>query len=187
MLSYTAAAAVFIVMIGIIPLLFGLIFELVLVVPLRVSLDQTPVFFLMQDWALGVLYLKIAGALILVGPDWSIKRSIERLYNAGIRNLDLKLVVTELVIPIVSTFGLMLAVPYVFAHSIVPIFIVNQKTQNLIARRIYPTILIVAITVTLVLLQIRQFEKLYVTIKNDKYLVGQKLVNYDQQKKRVNR
>lgn len=186
-MSYTMAAAVFVVIIGIIPLLFGLIFELVLVVPLRVSLDQTPVFFLMQDWALGVLYLKIAGALILIGPDWSIKRSIERLYNAGIRNLDLKLVVTELAIPIVSTFGLILAVPYVFAHSIVPIFITNQKTQNMIARRIYPTILVVVITVTLVLLQIRQFEKLYVTIKNDKYLVGQKLVNYDQQKKRVNR
>lgn len=186
-MSYTMATIVFVIMIGIIPLLFGLIFELVLVVPLRVSLDQTPVFFLMQDWALGVLYLKIAAALILVGPDWAIKRSIERIYNAGIRNLDLKLMVTELAIPIVSSFGLILAVPYVFAHSIVPIFITNQKTQNFIARRIYPTILIVAITVTLILLQIRQFEKLYVTIKNDKYLVGQKLVNYDQQKKRVNR
>lgn len=184
--SYTAAALVLVVMIGVIPLLFGLIFDLVLVIPLRVSLEQTPIYFLMQDWALGVLYLKIASALILVGPDWALKRSIERIYNAGIRNIDLKVIVTELAAPIVITLGLILAIPYVFVHSIVPIFIHNQVSQNFIERRIYPTILIVVITVTLVILQMRQFEKLYVTIKNDKYLVGQKLVNYDQQKKARN-
>lgn len=182
-ISYMTAALVLVVMLGVIPLLFGLIFDLVLVIPLRVSLEQTPIYFLMQDWALGVLYLKIASALVLVGPDWALKRSIERIYNAGIRNIDLKVIVTELAAPIVITLGLILAIPYVFVHSIVPIFVHNQNTQNFIERRIYPTILFVVVTVTLAILQIKQFEKLYVTIKNDKYLVGQKLVNYDQQKK----
>ena len=43
----------FTVLLGIVPLLFGLLLELVVVVPLRVPLDKTPVLFVWQDWALG--------------------------------------------------------------------------------------------------------------------------------------
>ena len=34
-----------VLLIGVVPLLLGLLFELVIVAPLRVPLDQTPVFF----------------------------------------------------------------------------------------------------------------------------------------------
>lgn len=45
----------FSILLGLIPLLFGLLLELVVVIPLRVPLDQTPVLFVWQDWALGEL------------------------------------------------------------------------------------------------------------------------------------
>ena len=44
-----------ILLIGVIPLLFGLLLELVVVVPLRVPLEQNPILFIWQDWALGML------------------------------------------------------------------------------------------------------------------------------------
>ncbi|KAJ9583528.1 hypothetical protein L9F63_022146, partial [Diploptera punctata] len=135
------------VLLGVVPLLFGLLLELVVVVPLRVPLDQTPVLFVWQDWALGVLYTKIACAVTMMGPEWQLRRAIERAYRDGIRGMDLGFVLSELAAPVVAVFGLALAVPYATAYGIVPL--------------------------------IRQFRKLYEHIKNDKYLVGRRLVNYD--------
>lgn len=53
-------------------------------------LEQSPVLFVWQDWALGVLYTKIVCALTMMGPDWSMRRAIEKAYRDGIREMDLK-------------------------------------------------------------------------------------------------
>ncbi|XP_055687108.1 E3 ubiquitin-protein ligase MARCHF6 [Lutzomyia longipalpis] len=183
--SYAMAAVIFVLMFGVVPLLYGLLLELVVVVPLRVPLEQTPILFLGQDWALGVLYTKITCALTLMGPDWALKRAIERAYRDGLRDIDLKFIIRDLAAPVIMCFGLALAIPYVLAHSILPIFFTNQHTKTLIARRIYPFFLIIAIIIGIIIFQIRQFKKLYVAIKNDKYLVGQRLVNYDHRKRKA--
>ena len=182
--SYAMAAIIIVLMLGVVPLLFGLLLELVVVVPLRVPLTQTPILFLWQDWALGVLYTKIACALTLMGPEWALKRALDRAYRDGIRDIDLKFIIRELATPVITCFGLALAIPYVIAHSILPIFFTNQIERILIARCIYPFFLVVAFVITIIIFQIGQFKKLYVAIKNDKYLVGQRLVNYDHRKKK---
>ncbi|KAG5678025.1 hypothetical protein PVAND_007733 [Polypedilum vanderplanki] len=179
-ISYGLAAIIFVLMLGLVPLMFGLLLELVVVVPLRVPLNQTPVLFLWQDWALGCLYTKITVALLFMGPDFRLKRAIEQAYRDGLREMNLKFIIRELAIPVISAFGLALAVPYVIAHSIMPIFFTNQMTRVLISRRIYPFFLIVIIVCAIIVFQIKQFKKLYIAIKNDKYLVGKRLVNYDQ-------
>lgn len=172
-----------ILLVGIIPLLFGLLLELVVVVPLRVPLEQNPILFIWQDWALGVLYTKIATALTMMGPDWRIRLAIDRAYNVGIREMDLKHVITELAAPVICCFGLALAVPYAVAHGIVPLLVTNLQTQILIARRLYPFLLLISLVCIVICFQIRQFKKLYEHIKNDKYLVGQRLVNYEHRNK----
>lgn len=52
---------------GAVPLLVGLLFELLVVVPLRVPVNESPVFLLYQDWALGLLFLKIWTRLVMIG------------------------------------------------------------------------------------------------------------------------
>lgn len=173
------ASVAFVLLVGVIPLLFGLLLELVVVVPLRVPLEQNPILFIWQDWALGVLYTKIATAVTMMGPEWKIRLVIERAYNDGIREMDLKFVVTELAAPVICCFGLALAVPYAVAYGIVPLLITNLQTQILIARRLYPFLLLVNLVCVVICFQIRQFKKLYEHIKNDKYLVGKRLVNYE--------
>ncbi|XP_058054878.1 E3 ubiquitin-protein ligase MARCHF6 isoform X1 [Anopheles bellator] len=182
--SYAMAAIVFVHMLGVIPLMFGLLLELVVVIPLRVPRDQTPVLFLWQDWALGVLYTKIACALTLMGPDWTLKRAIEQAYRDGLRDMNLRFIIRELGVPVITCFGLALAVPYVIGHSFLPLFFTNPMTRALFAREIYPFFLLVAFVIGIIVLQVRQFKNLYVAIKNDKYLVGQRLVNYDHQRKK---
>lgn len=173
------AMVAFIVLLGIIPFLFGLLLELVMVVPFRVPLHQTPVLWAWQDWALGVLYMKIACAITLMGPDWKLRRAIERTYRDGFLRLDLKLMMYDLAIPVISVLSLFLAVPYVMAYSLVPLFIKNKLLRLQIARRIYPTLMLSIIILKGMLMQVRQFKRLYEHIKNDKYLVGRRLVNYN--------
>ncbi|KAH0551221.1 hypothetical protein KQX54_000717 [Cotesia glomerata] len=108
------ASIAFVLLVGVIPLLFGLLLELVVVVPLRVPLEQNPILFIWQDWALGVLYTKIATAVIMMGPEWRLRTAIEKAYNDGVREMDLKFIIKEIAAPVICVFGLALAVPYAF-------------------------------------------------------------------------
>ncbi|XP_076112948.1 E3 ubiquitin-protein ligase MARCHF6-like [Mytilus galloprovincialis] len=166
-------------LIGFVPLLLGLLFELVIVAPLRVPLDQSPIFFPWQDWALGVLHAKIVCAITMMGPQWWLKRVIEQIYNDGIRNINLRFIITKLCAPVIGVLGMSLAAPYVVANSIVPFLGFGYEAQVLVLRRIYPCLLACLIIVLFGVFQARQFRRLYEHIKNDKYLVGQRLVNYD--------
>lgn len=181
-LRATLAAAA---LLALIPLLFGLLLELVLVIPLRVPLEQSPVLFMWQDWALGVLYTKIVCALIMMGPDWRMRRAIDRAYRDGLRDMNLKFILREIAIPVICWLGLSLAVPYVSSHSIAPFIITSLAQRNLLIRRIYPAVLFTGVVTGLTAFQIKQFCKLYEHIKNDKYLVGQRLVNYDHRRHKM--
>uniref|UniRef100_A0A8C8IQK0 E3 ubiquitin-protein ligase MARCHF6 n=1 Tax=Oncorhynchus tshawytscha TaxID=74940 RepID=A0A8C8IQK0_ONCTS len=158
---------------GAIPLLLGLLFEMVIVAPLRVPLDQTPLFYPWQDWALGVLHAKIIAAITLMGPQWWLKTVIEQVYANGIRNIDLHFIIRKLAAPVICVLLVSLCVPYVISAG------VTMEMQNLVQRRIYPFLLMVVMLLGILSFQIRQFKRLYEHIKNDKYLVGQRLVNYE--------
>ncbi|KAM3840305.1 E3 ubiquitin-protein ligase MARCHF6 isoform 2-T2 [Vipera latastei] len=164
---------------GVVPLLLGLLFELVIVAPLRVPLDQTPLFYPWQDWALGVLHAKIIAAITLMGPQWWLKTVIEQVYANGIRNIDLYYIIQKLAAPVISVLLLSLCVPYIVASGITPLLGVTPEMQNLVQRRIYPFLLMVVVLMGILSFQVRQFKRLYEHIKNDKYLVGQRLVNYE--------
>ncbi|XP_034015386.1 E3 ubiquitin-protein ligase MARCH6 [Thalassophryne amazonica] len=170
---------------GVIPLLLGLLFELVIVAPLRVPLDQTPLFYPWQDWALGVLHAKIIAAITLMGPQWWLKTVIEQVYANGIRNIDLQFIIRKLAAPVISVLLLSLCVPYVIAAGVVPAVGVAPEMEILMQRRIYPFLLMVVSLIGILSFQIRQFKRLYEHIKNDKYLVGQRLVNYERKSGRT--
>ncbi|OXB65193.1 hypothetical protein ASZ78_004950 [Callipepla squamata] len=153
---------------GVVPLLLGLLFELVIVAPLRVPLDQTPLFYPWQDWALGVLHAKIIAAITLMGPQWWLKTVIEQVYANGIRNIDLHFIICKLAAPVISVLLLSLCVPYIIASGVVPLLGVTAEMQNLVQRRIYPFLLMVVVLMGILSFQVRQFKRLYEHIKNDK-------------------
>ncbi|KAG1665121.1 E3 ubiquitin-protein ligase MARCH6 [Nymphon striatum] len=168
---------------GLVPLLVGLLFELVVFVPLRVSYNQSPLYFLWQDWVLGILYAKIICAVTMMGPKWWLKDALDQMYQNGLRQINLSFVIRKLIIPVVICLGLALSIPYVIASSLVPLFGVSFSVRNQISRRIYPSLASLILLYCVLDFQIRQFSKLYEHIKNDKYLVGRRLVNYEHKKK----
>jgi len=66
------------ILMGLIPLLIGLLFDVVLIVPLRVPLNQTPIFYLWQDWAFGVLHSKVICGLSMMG-EWGLREILEEV------------------------------------------------------------------------------------------------------------
>jgi hypothetical protein len=53
---------------GCIPFCIGLLFELLIVIPLRVPIDETPSHNVYQDWTLGLILLKLWTRIVLLGP-----------------------------------------------------------------------------------------------------------------------
>lgn len=103
------------------------------------------------------------------------------LRRTGLRGLKLSYLIKNLVIPVCTGLGLALSVPYILAHSVAPLFISDSLILVMVQRRIYPFLLLFLVTVALTIMQLKQFKKLYEHIKNDKYLVGRRLVNYNHQ------
>lgn len=73
----TLAAAI--LLLGLIPLLIGLLFDVLIIVPLRVPLNQTPIFYLWQDWAFGVLHTKVICGIAMMG-EWRLREILEEVY-----------------------------------------------------------------------------------------------------------
>ncbi|KAF8787027.1 E3 ubiquitin-protein ligase MARCHF6 like protein [Argiope bruennichi] len=88
------------------PILMGLLLDLILTVPARVALNQTPLISIWQDWAIGVLLTKTFCAVVLVGPNWWMKRVIEQVYLGGIRNINLQSIFMDLCLPVIIVLGL---------------------------------------------------------------------------------
>ena len=55
-----------------------------------------------------------------------------QIYNDGVRNINLNLIIRALAAPCIERLGLALAVPYVISQSIVPIF---GKAENFWSRK----------------------------------------------------
>lgn len=169
------------ILLGIIPLLIGLIFDVVIIIPIRVPLNQSPIFYLWQDWAFGILHTKAICGLAMMA-DWRLREILEALYQGGLMNINLQYIMTRLAIPVILILGSILSLPYFIIFGILPIFGVTFETRNLFIRRIYPFLLIALVLIYVIHWQINKFCRLYEHIKNDKYLVGKRLVNYDPSK-----
>jgi E3 ubiquitin-protein ligase MARCH6 len=108
-----------------------------------------------------------------------------QIYAGGFMNINLKLILIRLAMPVVLTLGLILALPYVGVNSLLPLFGVSFETQNMLNRRVHPFLLFAAGILYLIHWQIHKFCRLYEHIKNDKYLVGRRLVNYEPIRKTI--
>ncbi|CAG0896411.1 unnamed protein product [Cyprideis torosa] len=100
------------------------------------------------------------------------------VYNDGVRNLDLGLVLFGIALPVLVNLGSWLAIPYILAHSVGPLLTDDAVVLNRLSRRIYPSLFLLALVAIGIHFQWRQFKRLYEHIKNERYLVGRRLVNY---------
>nr|GMC81029.1 probable E3 ubiquitin ligase SUD1 isoform X1 [Ipomoea batatas] len=167
----------------VIPVLIGLLFELLVIVPMRVPIDESPVFLLYQDWALGLIFLKIWTRLVmldqmmpLVDDSWRTK--FERVRQDGFSRLQGFWVLREIVVPIIMKLLTALCVPYVLARGVFPILgyplVVNSA--------VYRFAWLGCLGFSLLWFCAKRFHvwftNLHNSIRDDRYLIGRRLHNY---------
>ncbi|CAH1420343.1 unnamed protein product [Lactuca virosa] len=167
----------------VIPVLIGLLFELLVIVPMRVPVDESPVFLLYQDWALGLIFLKIWTRLVmldhmmpLMDERWRVK--FERVREDGFSRLEAFWVLKEIVIPIMMKLLTALCVPYVLARGVFPVFgyplVVNSA--------VYRFAWVGCLGLSLVCFCGKRFHvwfsNLHNSIRDDRYLIGRRLHNF---------
>ncbi|KAL8143754.1 hypothetical protein V2J09_016786 [Rumex salicifolius] len=173
----------------IIPVLIGLLFELLVIVPMRVPINESPVFLLYQDWALGLIFLKIWTRLVmldqmmpLVDVTWRIK--FERVREDGFSRLQGLWVLREIVLPIMMKLLTALCVPYVLAKGVFPVLgyplIVNSA--------VYRFAWLGCLGLSLFCFCARRFHmwftNLHNSIRDDRYLIGRRLHNFGEDREK---
>ncbi|XP_057963667.1 probable E3 ubiquitin ligase SUD1 isoform X2 [Malania oleifera] len=177
------SSALLSIWIFVIPVLIGLLFELLVIVPMRVPIDESPVFLLYQDWALGLIFLKIWTRLVmldhmmpLVDESWRTK--FERVRDDGFSRLQGLWVLQEIVLPIIMKLLTALCVPYVLARGVFPIFGYPLVVNSAVYRFAWLGCLCFSCLCFCAKRFHVWFMNLHNSIRDDRYLIGRRLHNF---------
>ncbi|KAJ1369280.1 RINGv [Parelaphostrongylus tenuis] len=180
--SLNITARLFIVCIPIvfvIPMLMGTYFQLVIITPLRLSHQQTSLVFHWQDWAMGVLHMKIVCGAVMMGPEWWMRQVFDQIYQDGIRNLRARFILSQLIFPVILFLSSILAFPYLMARFYIFLTDASLVDSVLVLRYCFPSSLILLLVVSFLKWQLNKIQGLAENIRNERYLVGTRLVNYE--------
>ncbi|XP_022638778.1 probable E3 ubiquitin ligase SUD1 isoform X3 [Vigna radiata var. radiata] len=185
------SSALLSIWIFIIPVLIGLLFELLVIVPMRVPVDESPVFLLYQDWALGLIFLKIWTRLVmldhmmpLVDESWRVK--FERVREDGFSRLQGLWVLREIVLPIIMKLLTALCVPYVLAKGVFPVLGYPLVINSAVYRFAWLGCLCFSFLCFCAKTFHVWFTNLHNSIRDDRYLIGRRLHNYGEHVEKAN-
>jgi E3 ubiquitin-protein ligase MARCH6 len=89
--------------------------QLVVIIPARVPLDETPFISRYEAWALGLVFLKIwvrCTMLGVFGNDYAYKVRFEKIKTNGLRRLDFTYTMVEVVLPLLWHLSCLLMTPH---------------------------------------------------------------------------
>ncbi|KAL1290505.1 hypothetical protein HN51_058991 [Arachis hypogaea] len=185
------SSALLSIWIFVIPVLIGLLFELLVIVPMRVPVDESPVFLLYQDWALGLIFLKIWTRLVmldhmmpLVDDSWRVK--FERVREDGFSRLQGLWVLREIVLPIIMKLLTALCVPYVLARGVFPVLGYPLVVNSAVYRFAWLGCLCFSFLCFCAKRFHVWFTNLHNSIRDDRYLIGRRLHNFGEHVEKAN-
>ncbi|OIV93295.1 hypothetical protein TanjilG_13122 [Lupinus angustifolius] len=203
------SSALLSIWIFVIPVLIGLLFELLVIVPMRVPVDESPVFLLYQDWALGLIFLKIWTRLVhssklapiyLTKPssfiwvmldhlmplmDESWRAKFERVRENGFSRLQGLWVLREIVLPIIMKLLTALCVPYVLARGVFPALGYPLVVNSAVYRFAWLGCLSFSFLCFCAKRFHVWFTNLHNSIRDDRYLIGRRLHNFGEHVQRA--
>ncbi|CAH8609436.1 unnamed protein product [Heterobilharzia americana] len=166
-----------VILLGILPSAMGLLVNFIFIVPFRVGARKTIIIGFWEHWIFGIMLLKVTILLTLIGPPWWLRNRLEVLHDEVLhhRQNARSMRLLWATAPLFVTIGLFLSVPYLIAYYISPLLVLDNEV---VFRYIYPFLLASSVCAVLCGLCIDQVRRLYLHIKDEKYLVGRQLVNF---------
>lgn len=173
----------------ILPGLFSLLIEFYIVVPLHTYFgaptDRHIIHFI-QDWTLGVLYIKMFGRLILWNTPSRPADALRAIVRHGWLNPDIRLATRSFIFPASLLMVVALTVPLGFG------WVVNQSIfadadvahQSRVYRYSYPGVLALGMLVAAVWGTGLAFRRWRLRIRDEVYLIGERLHNFGERRER---
>eukprot|EP01116_Phalansterium_solitarium_P025578 TRINITY_DN9859_c0_g1_i3.p1 TRINITY_DN9859_c0_g1~~TRINITY_DN9859_c0_g1_i3.p1 ORF type:complete len:465 (-),score=196.54 TRINITY_DN9859_c0_g1_i3:440-1834(-) len=166
---------------GVVPFLFGLFFDLAVLVPIRTSSSESPVVFVYHDWAIGILYLKVWYRIVMseAVPVNKFRLVVERIKRDGFMNLNLKEAVRDLVLPLLMPTVALLSAPYVAIRGLLPLVDLPLRTQAAAFRFGFLATVLLLASYHVVKFVVNWYPRFRQAVIDDLYLIGKKLNNFD--------
>uniref|UniRef100_A0A0N4ZYY7 RING-type E3 ubiquitin transferase n=1 Tax=Parastrongyloides trichosuri TaxID=131310 RepID=A0A0N4ZYY7_PARTI len=161
------------------PVLFGYYIYSVVAVPYRLYYHQSIVFHVIQYYANGFILCKTICSFITIGPEWWFKNALENLYLRGFRQIRLKEFYVDIVLPLAAFILFQVSFPVVLAE-VAFLFTGGGIYERICLSRLMPLLfLFLQLFVCFAFWQYNKWRTLSQKIRNEQYLIGKELVNYD--------
>jgi E3 ubiquitin-protein ligase MARCH6 len=162
--------------------LLGLLIDLVMVVPLRVSFHQSPELFGVAPWMGGVLFLKLGCRVLVDTPSLAplaprFRLGVVEMSQRGWQNLHLLELLDKVGLPMITHLVLLLAIPYLFAWGVMPHFGASEKECVVFWRWSYPVVFSVVLSFWLIQRTGQAMSQVHNALRDSLYLVGRRLHN----------
>mmetsp|Transcript_5123 Transcript_5123/g.6281 ORF Transcript_5123/g.6281 Transcript_5123/m.6281 type:complete len:421 (-) Transcript_5123:450-1712(-) len=194
---------ILVVLMGVLaPLMLGSFFEALLVIPLRVAIDEVPVMVYSQNWACGLVFLKLWLRLMVLpvhfdplimndheadAPPEAMEwyRRMQQVREHGIMGVDFTWTMQHVVMPTLLTLTDAALIPYVMSQGIAPLFLESHMDRAWAARLALPVYLMFKSLLLMVRAMRRALIALHDKIRDDRYLLGVQLHNKAQEPEAV--
>ncbi|KAI9800000.1 MAG: hypothetical protein M1833_003529 [Piccolia ochrophora] len=168
------------------PSLLAVLMELYMIIPLHTYLapGETHVIHFMQDWTLGVLYVKVAGRLILWQSESRPAEALRAIVRQGWLNPDARIATRCFVFPATVVMVLAIAGPLVLGLVANSVYFHRESllVQSQVYRYSYPLSLALCASMGLLYLLALMFASWTQTIRDEVYLIGNRLHNFGESK-----
>jgi E3 ubiquitin-protein ligase MARCH6 len=169
------------------PAIFALAIELYVLIPIHTYLgsEQDHVIHFVQDWALGVLYVQMAVKLAMWHTRSRPAAALNGIFHDGWLKPNVKLATRALLLPMTLLAAIAVTLP-LFCGFVLnsTVFSSQPELQPKVYRYAYPATLSMAMVFWLAYLTCRQVEVWKVSIRDEFYLIGERLHNFREKRAR---
>ncbi|KAL5339796.1 hypothetical protein BJX70DRAFT_363209 [Aspergillus crustosus] len=169
------------------PSIFALAIEIYILIPVHTYLghEKDHVIHFVQDWTLGVLYVQMAVKLALWHTRSRPAAIINGIFHEGWLRPNVKLATRALFLPmtILAVIAFTLPLSFGFAANLT-VFASQPELQSTVYRYAYPATLAVYLVAWIVYLVCCQVEVWQVSIRDEFFLIGERLHNFREKRAR---
>lgn len=162
-----------------IPVLTGILFDLVVLDPYNTPVDRTPVNLIFQDWALGLALLKAWTRLVLLGvigsSVWADR--IERVQNDGGYGIRLRWTLWNVAAPLLNAILFRICTPYVIARLLQVYLELDPISAEAVMRYSFPAFSVLLLLYDFSAALASYGDVLHDRIRDKRYMVGRQLQN----------
>jgi E3 ubiquitin-protein ligase MARCH6 len=179
-------AYVYTALVVLLPILFALLLELYILIPLHAYLGphEPHVVHLIQDWTLGFLYARLAARLVFSNRNSRPARAFAAVVRGGYGDPDARLATRCFILPVLVGFAVVVAMPSALAWGLNRTVWAgaSEEVKRLVWRFCYPGVAGVGGGTWVAREIVGVVRRWRLLVRDEVYLIGERLHNFGERK-----